>query len=628
MSDRAYAKAPAQQKTVLGSSAKSSLLQRTCACGQHTLAGGECEECRKKQEGTLQRAAIGSQPILQEVLRSQGQPLDAGKCAFMGPRFGQDFSRIPTYTSTAGVLQAKLAINQPGDEYELEADRIADQVLAAPAGVAISGAPSRIQRFIGQAPGPADTAPASVDHVLASSSRPLDLALRQDMEQRFGHDFSQVRVHSGAAAEQSAREVNANAYTVGHNIVFGAGQFAPGTHQGRRLIAHELTHVAQQGAVPRVPGTTTPQLHAGGSVVQRDTGAPVHSPAAGVSSSGVPYEKSGPDVEATYRRAGLTEAATAVRGCRELGACAKVLTESEAYTAYRTGRITAGLGDPGATAVAGMVAPGLAPEAAPALGGAAETAVARAAARWGTAAVLEGGAAAEAAPAVAGAAAPATAGVATVAVPIAVGVIIVIAVVDLFFYASFQRKLRELGYVILPSPLGVCIGLCHQPSAPTFPQRFPPTSPIPPFPRRLSDEELRRISEWLKPSPTPIPTPVPVPTRPRDKREECQSTHPYALICSEMIDLEEVVMSFLLTQGISFTDIVVIQCQGVGSFGPGAIDACEGAPGEIWHCRVTIRNQGSGVVSVFGCLCCHEDGTTDFEWRGAHWSVNLSRRGR
>jgi len=235
----------------------------------------------------------------------------------------------------------------------------------------------------------------------------------------------------------------------------------------------------------------------------------------------VRFEKWGLDVESTYRRAGLTEAATAVRDCRELGACAKVLTESEAYTAYRTGRITAGLGDPGATAVAGMVAPGLAPEAAPALGGAAETAVARAAARWGTAAVLEGGAAAEAAPAAVAAAevAPAAAGVATVAVPIAVGVYVVIAVVDLLLYASFQRKLRQLGYVILPSPLGVCIGLCHQPAAPTFPQRLPPAGPTPAFPRRLSDEELRSIGKWLEPSPTPTPIPLPVPEE--EPRRRC-----------------------------------------------------------------------------------------------------------
>ena len=85
-----------------------------------------------------------------------------------------------------------------------------------------------------------DAAPASVDQALASPGRPLEPALRQDMEQRFGHDFSRVRVHSGAAAEQSAQDVNATAYTVGHDIVFGAGRFAPGTNEGRRLIAHEL----------------------------------------------------------------------------------------------------------------------------------------------------------------------------------------------------------------------------------------------------------------------------------------------------------------------------------------------------------------------------------------------------
>jgi hypothetical protein len=69
------------------------------------------------------------------------------------------------------------------------------------------------------------------------------------MEQRFGQDFSAVRVHSGAVAEQSALEANAYAYTAGHHIVFGAKRFAPGTHEGRRLLAHELTHVVQQSRV-------------------------------------------------------------------------------------------------------------------------------------------------------------------------------------------------------------------------------------------------------------------------------------------------------------------------------------------------------------------------------------------
>jgi hypothetical protein len=66
------------------------------------------------------------------------------------------------------------------------------------------------------------------------------------MEPRFGHDFSQVRVYTGAAAEQSALDVNAHAYTVGHDMVFEAGRFVPGTQEGRQLIAHELTHVVQQ----------------------------------------------------------------------------------------------------------------------------------------------------------------------------------------------------------------------------------------------------------------------------------------------------------------------------------------------------------------------------------------------
>jgi hypothetical protein len=149
-------------------------------------------------------------------------------------------------------VQTKLAVSQSGDIYEQEADRIADQVLAKPAHPDVISAPPRIQRYTGQATGQGDIAPASVDHVLAGSGRPLEPALRQDMEQRFGHDFSRVRVHSGAAAEQSAQDVNAHAYTVGHNVVFGAGRFAPETHEGQRLIAHELTHVVQQSGAEGV----------------------------------------------------------------------------------------------------------------------------------------------------------------------------------------------------------------------------------------------------------------------------------------------------------------------------------------------------------------------------------------
>ena len=88
--------------------------------------------------------------------------------------------------------------------------------------------------------------PASVDQVLSEAGKPLSPAVRRDMEKRFGHDFSAVRVHVGATAERSARDVEAYAYTVGHDLVFGPGRFAPETREGRRLLAHELTHVIQQ----------------------------------------------------------------------------------------------------------------------------------------------------------------------------------------------------------------------------------------------------------------------------------------------------------------------------------------------------------------------------------------------
>jgi hypothetical protein len=145
------------------------------------------------------------------------------------------------------VLQKKLAIGAADDPLEREADRVADQVMAAPAPSAVSGGSVRIQRFPGIAGGRMHGAPASVDRALARSGSPLEPALRKDMEQRFGHDFSRVRVHLDAQAHQSAWDVNAHAYTVGNDIVFGEGRYLPATHEGRRLLAHELTHVLQQG---------------------------------------------------------------------------------------------------------------------------------------------------------------------------------------------------------------------------------------------------------------------------------------------------------------------------------------------------------------------------------------------
>lgn len=170
------------------------MLRRKCACGKQTVAGHECEACNKKKQG----------------------------------------------------LQRKLAIGASNDPLEQEADRVADQVMAAPTPFQTSVVSPRIQRFTGLVSEGADTVPASVNTVIRGSGRPLEPTLRQNMESRFGHDFSQVRVHTGSAAEQSAENLNAHAYTVGHNIVFGSGQAALGTSSGRKLLAHELTHVVQQ----------------------------------------------------------------------------------------------------------------------------------------------------------------------------------------------------------------------------------------------------------------------------------------------------------------------------------------------------------------------------------------------
>jgi len=91
---------------------------------------------------------------------------------------------------------------------------------------------------------------ASVAQALGATSSALPEGLRQRMETRFGHDFSQVRVHTDATAGASARQVGAQAYTVGQHIVFAAGQYTPGTQVGQRLLAHELTHVVQQTVSP------------------------------------------------------------------------------------------------------------------------------------------------------------------------------------------------------------------------------------------------------------------------------------------------------------------------------------------------------------------------------------------
>lgn len=194
-------------------------------------------------------------------------------------------SRTNSNATAPVTLQAKLTVSEPEDVHEQEAERISKQVMRMPesqlqracecegAGDCAkcqtdrnqSQMPAQVQpqRVDSSGAGGA-TAPASVNQTLTSAGRPLDPATRAFMEPRFGQDFSHVRVHSDAAAAQSAHDVNAKAYTVGNNIVFGSGSFAPQTDAGRQLIAHELTHVVQQtgasgAAIQRQPDPAPPK---------------------------------------------------------------------------------------------------------------------------------------------------------------------------------------------------------------------------------------------------------------------------------------------------------------------------------------------------------------------------------
>jgi hypothetical protein len=137
-------------------------------------------------------------------------------------------------------IQTKLAINRPGDQYEQEADRIAEQItdMSEPK-VFLQTSDSDISQ--------SSAVPPIVYEVLSSLGQPLEAGTRTFMESRFGHDFSNVRVHTDSKAAESTESVNALAYTAGKDIVFGKKQYAPKTDNGKRMLAHELTHVIQQG---------------------------------------------------------------------------------------------------------------------------------------------------------------------------------------------------------------------------------------------------------------------------------------------------------------------------------------------------------------------------------------------
>ena len=183
------------------------------------------------------------------------------------PHFGIDFSQIPIHPQSLANIHAKFAASSPEDGCEREADRVSEQVMRMPEpqlqrdGASGESCAKRQTAQPGQEPLRVQTnrigtselrqiaAPSVAHAALRSPGQSLNTTTRAFMASRFGNDFSQVRVHTNGEAADAARAVRARAYTVGHDIVFGAGQYAPATRDGKQLLAHELTHVIQQQAL-------------------------------------------------------------------------------------------------------------------------------------------------------------------------------------------------------------------------------------------------------------------------------------------------------------------------------------------------------------------------------------------
>ncbi|MCP5409097.1 MAG: DUF4157 domain-containing protein [Chromatiaceae bacterium] len=185
------------------------------------------------------------------------------------PRHKQRYPQIKTTPVSArqadsvrSILQAKLRIGAPNDRYEREADHIADRVMQIQRPEALQAKTcsggchlesekeleTNIQTKPGSRSGSAESdAPASVKRLLNSPGKPLGASTRSFFEPRFARDFSDVRVHIGKEASSTAREINARAFTLGRDLVFADGEYQPDSHAGRHLLAHELTHVVQQG---------------------------------------------------------------------------------------------------------------------------------------------------------------------------------------------------------------------------------------------------------------------------------------------------------------------------------------------------------------------------------------------
>lgn len=210
----------------------------------------------------------------------------------------------------SGILQAKLKVSRPNDPFEQEADRVADRIMRMPTPSRIVSPASEqegeplIQRdtwepyepeegliieedqvFTKRSADSGAEPPAATEsqfHRLRGDGFPLPSSIRSWIEPRFGYDFSRVQLHTDSQSSRLADSIHARAFTYGPHLVFGEGEYAPETEEGRRLLAHELAHVVQQGkasplaaeAAPLQPGETSTPSPAGGAEISRRAADP------------------------------------------------------------------------------------------------------------------------------------------------------------------------------------------------------------------------------------------------------------------------------------------------------------------------------------------------------------------
>ena len=149
-------------------------------------------------------------------------------------------------------LKIRLRVNPPNDQYERQADRMADQVMSAlpPSPHWKPAKPADETTRVGSAEDKAHQVSPAIEArtrgLLQTGGQPLPTNIRAFMEERFDHDFSNVHIHTGSEEARLAQSLNATAFTIGEHIAFDHGCFNPDSFAGRRLVAHELTHTIQQ----------------------------------------------------------------------------------------------------------------------------------------------------------------------------------------------------------------------------------------------------------------------------------------------------------------------------------------------------------------------------------------------